>query len=74
MPCPSHPPWLEHYNDIMLMGPMSPRNGTCSGCRCRDRLQTWRVVANILKTKSRKTNKRRSSDLGVGFGANNFSP
>jgi hypothetical protein len=37
-------------------------------------LQIRRVAANILNKQSRTVNKRWSSSLGVGNGANNFSP
>jgi hypothetical protein len=37
-------------------------------------LQVWRVAANILNKQSRTADKRWSSSLGVGRGANNSSP
>jgi hypothetical protein len=39
-----------------------------------DGLQIWRVTENILKKQSRTADKGYSSSLGVGQGANNFSP
>jgi hypothetical protein len=39
-----------------------------------DGLHVWSVAANILNKQSRTTNKRWSSRLGVGRGANNSSP
>jgi hypothetical protein len=38
-----------------------------------DGLQVWRVAANILNKQSRTADKRWSSILGVGRGANNSS-
>jgi hypothetical protein len=37
-------------------------------------LQVWRVASNILNKQSRTADKRWSSILGVGRGANNTSP
>jgi hypothetical protein len=39
-----------------------------------DSLQIWRVAANILNEQSWTADKGWSSSLGVGRGANNFSP
>jgi hypothetical protein len=39
-----------------------------------DGLQIWMVAANILNKQSRAADKGWSSSLGVGRGANNFSP
>jgi hypothetical protein len=39
-----------------------------------DSLQLWKVAANILNNQSRTADKGLSSSLGVGRGANNFSP
>jgi hypothetical protein len=59
-----HVRWvLRHHN-------MARRQVTDGG----DGLQMWRVAANILNKQSRTADKRWSSSLGVGHGANNFSP
>jgi len=42
--------------------------------RMEERPPMWRVAANILNKQSRKADKRWSSSLGVGCGANNSSP
>jgi hypothetical protein len=39
-----------------------------------DGLQIWMVAADILDKQSRTADKRWYSNLGVGGGANNFSP
>jgi hypothetical protein len=39
-----------------------------------DGLQIWRIAANILNKQSRTADKRLSSSLKVGRGANNSSP
>jgi len=42
--------------------------------RMEERPSVWRVAANILNKQSRTADKGRSSNLGVGRGANKFSP
>jgi hypothetical protein len=61
-------------NTSMLSGPLSPRHGASSGCGWRNGLQVWRVAANTLNKQSRTADEGWSSSLGVGRGANNFSP
>jgi hypothetical protein len=39
-----------------------------------DRLQIWRVAADVLNKQSRRADKGRSSNFGVGRGAKNSSP
>jgi hypothetical protein len=40
----------------------------------RDALQVWREAADLLNKQSRTAEKGWSSSLGVGRGANNYSP
>jgi len=42
--------------------------------RMEERILMWRVDANILNKQSRKAEKKRSSSLGFGCGANNSTP
>jgi hypothetical protein len=58
----------------MISGSLSPWHGASSGCGWRNGLQLWRVAANILNKQSRTADKGWSSSLGVGRGANNYSP
>jgi hypothetical protein len=70
MPCPSHSPRLYHSNYVWRVHKGMARPQVTDG---RDGVQTWRVVANILNKQSHTANKKWSSSLGVGGGANNSS-
>jgi hypothetical protein len=59
---------------MMFNGSLSPQHGVSSGCGLRNRLQLWRVAANILNKQPRTNDKGRSSSWKVGHGANNPSP
>ena len=42
--------------------------------RVEERLPIWRVAANVLNRQWQTSDKRRSSSLGVGRGANKYPP
>jgi len=42
--------------------------------RMEERILMWRVDANVLNKESRKADKKRSSSLGFGCGANSSMP
>jgi hypothetical protein len=52
---------IQIFNNMFIIGSLSPRHGASIGCG-------WRVAANILKKQSRTTDKGWSSSLGVGQG------
>jgi hypothetical protein len=69
------------YNSSYLFVCIHVRWVHCHHCMARplvadggDALQVWRVAANILNKQSRTADKGWSSTLGVGRGANNYSP
>jgi hypothetical protein len=78
MPCPSHPPWLDHSNYTWRRVQVNeaPHHGMARPqvADGRDALQVWRVAAKLLTKQSRTADKRWSSSLEVGGGANNSSP
>jgi hypothetical protein len=58
----------------MLGGSLSPQYGASSGCGWRNGLQLWRLAANIANKQSKTNDKKWSSSLGGGRGANDLIP